>query len=41
MTEGPAEAPMARPPVKVNVATNIDPAKLIAASVGNQNQEVA
>jgi hypothetical protein len=40
MFEAPTEAPVARPPVKVNVATVIDPGKLVAANVG-RNQEVA
>ena len=40
MFEAPTEAPVARPPVKVNVATTIDPGKLVAANVG-RNQEVA
>ena len=42
MTETAAGPVIARPPVKVNVATNLDPAKLAASHVGStQNQEVA
>ena len=42
MTEPAVPPVVARPPVKVNVETNLDPAKLAAAHVGTgQSQEVA